>query len=771
MLILLRTHIRQHRVAILRRGEDRRHLADARHRHLQRAGNRGRGHRQHVHVRAQRLDVLLVFHAEALLLVHDDQPQVLPVHARLQQAVGTDHDVHRAVGHAINNLLGLRWGGKARQLLDGGGKVLHALAERVEVLLRQQGRRHQHGHLLAGLHGLECGTHRHLGLAIAHVTDNHAIHRHRLFHVGLHSLDGVVLILGLGEREGIFHLPLPGRIRGEGIARRGLAAGVELHQLARDLTYSTAGLALGVLPIRATHLRQRGLFPADVARQHIQLIHRHVKLIARPAPLAGRVLQHQVFAAGGIRPLAHGAFRHLHELADAVGIVHHQVARLQRQRVHAVALLRGLALARGLRVHAVAGQVRFREEQQARALVVPGEGEHQPLVGHRVVDAHLVRRGLVGGGVLGLPDPPQATAAAEIHADCLGRDAGFLEAPKHAGRHGRGWGREGHPSAGFDALADVAHQRTDGLHLAVRSGRRVVVEFQNIGSVGVKIGHPERRQRPPGPPQLLLYLLHRVDRKVSYALHRRRTSHRRNIPAGLEELLAGFAQVVSTAFDGCGRHHQRVRTVRHELRQRHQLGRVQRRDQRFHPLHLDLLADLVEDLGQLRVAGVLLGKVFCFGRHLVRDNQFPARIDHHLVRLHPGDGPLVADAKGAHLRDLVAPEVHADGHFLGRGEDVHDAAADGEVAALTHHVHVRVPELLQTVGQRVEVDLLPHLQSHRRDLAQIGLHGLHSCAGRSHHHLQVLVSLVQAAQYAHAGGDCLHGRGKLLVRQGLPRRE
>ena len=276
VLVLLRTHVRQHRVAVLRRGEDRRHLADPRHRHFQRAGNRGRGHRQHVHVRAQRLDVLLVFHAEALLLVHDDQPQVLPVHARLQQAVGTDHDVHRAVGHAINNLLGLRWGGKARQLLDGGGKVLHALAERVEVLLRQQGGRHQHGHLLAGLHGLECGTHRHLGLAIAHVTDNHAIHRHRLFHVGLHSLDGVVLILGLGEREGIFHLPLPGRIRGEGIARRGLAAGVELHQLARDLTYSTAGLALGVLPIRATHLRQRGLFPADVARQHIQLIHRHV---------------------------------------------------------------------------------------------------------------------------------------------------------------------------------------------------------------------------------------------------------------------------------------------------------------------------------------------------------------------------------------------------------------------------------------------------------------------------------------------------------------
>ena len=74
LLILLHTDVGQHGVAIFRRGEDRRHIANSRHRHLQRAGNRRRGHRQHVNVGPQRLDVLLVFHTETLFLVDNNEP-------------------------------------------------------------------------------------------------------------------------------------------------------------------------------------------------------------------------------------------------------------------------------------------------------------------------------------------------------------------------------------------------------------------------------------------------------------------------------------------------------------------------------------------------------------------------------------------------------------------------------------------------------------------------------------------------------------------------
>ena len=49
---------------------------------------------------AHLLDALLVLHAEALLLVDDEQPEVLELHVVRQQPVRADHDVDRAVLHA-----------------------------------------------------------------------------------------------------------------------------------------------------------------------------------------------------------------------------------------------------------------------------------------------------------------------------------------------------------------------------------------------------------------------------------------------------------------------------------------------------------------------------------------------------------------------------------------------------------------------------------------------------------------------------------------------
>ena len=96
LLLVVRADEREHRVALLRRRLDRRHLADPGDRHLERPRDRRRGHAQHVDVRPQVLEVLLVLDAEALLLVHDDEAEVLPSRAALDQAVRADHDVDRA---------------------------------------------------------------------------------------------------------------------------------------------------------------------------------------------------------------------------------------------------------------------------------------------------------------------------------------------------------------------------------------------------------------------------------------------------------------------------------------------------------------------------------------------------------------------------------------------------------------------------------------------------------------------------------------------------
>ena len=52
-------------------------------------------------VGAQGLQPLLVLHAEALLLVHHDEAEVLEPHVLAEEPVRPDDDVHRPVGEAL----------------------------------------------------------------------------------------------------------------------------------------------------------------------------------------------------------------------------------------------------------------------------------------------------------------------------------------------------------------------------------------------------------------------------------------------------------------------------------------------------------------------------------------------------------------------------------------------------------------------------------------------------------------------------------------------
>ena len=398
VLVRVRAHVRQHGQAFLGRGEDLAHLADPRERHLQRSRDRRGGHGQYVHVGAQGGDVLLVLHAEALLLVHDHQAEVLPPHTRREQAVCTDHHVDRPVGQPGEDLLGLGIGGEPAQSADGHGEAGHALGERGQVLLREQRGGHQHGNLGAVLHGLERRPHRDLGLAVAHIAHHHAIHRRGLLHVPLDLLDRTELIDGLGERERVLHLPLPRGVRPERAPGRGLPLGVELDELGGDLADGLAGLALGVLPVRATHLGQRRSLTADVAAELAEGLHGHVQTVPGGASFAGRVLDHQVLAPRRAVTAAHLPLDHLHEPADAVLVVDHQVPGLERERVDLVAALGVSRLGACGGAEPVAGEVRFGDDDETvttRSTLTSGEREAG--VQDRLVDRHQSGGGLGAG--------------------------------------------------------------------------------------------------------------------------------------------------------------------------------------------------------------------------------------------------------------------------------------------------------------------------------------------------------------------------------------
>ena len=104
------------RAAALGRRLDHADVAQARERHLQRARDRRRAHRDDVHLELQLAQQLLLLDAEALLLVDDQQPEVLGAHVAREQPVGADQDVDLALGEALDRLalLGRRAGSGRR---------------------------------------------------------------------------------------------------------------------------------------------------------------------------------------------------------------------------------------------------------------------------------------------------------------------------------------------------------------------------------------------------------------------------------------------------------------------------------------------------------------------------------------------------------------------------------------------------------------------------------------------------------------------------------
>ncbi len=159
-----------HRQTARRRCGNNRQIAHAAHCHIQGAWDRRGGQGQNVDVSAHRFDALLVAHPEAVLLVDNQQPQIFPLHVALQQLVSADQNINFAFACLFKDLRLLFGAAKTRQHLNAHRPVGEAVAEVVEVLLGEEGSRHQHRHLLVVFHRKEGGAHRHFGFAEANVT-------------------------------------------------------------------------------------------------------------------------------------------------------------------------------------------------------------------------------------------------------------------------------------------------------------------------------------------------------------------------------------------------------------------------------------------------------------------------------------------------------------------------------------------------------------------------------------------------------------------------
>ena len=296
-----------------------RQVANPDQRHLERARDRRGRQREHVDVGLDLLDLLFVLYAEALLLVDDQQPEILELDVVGEQAVGADHTVDVAVAHPVHHLLGLAGGEESGEHLDTNRVPGESIGERVAVLARQQCGRCQYGDLLALLDRLEGSPNGDLGLAESDVAADQPVHRERALHVDFDVVDRRALVRCLDEREGVFHLALPGRVEAERVAD-GVDPGLVQHdQFLGDLTNRRADLALRLGEIAAAETVQGRRLAADVLPQGVDLVGRHVQLVAA---LVG---DQQIVA---LDP-ADRALDHAFVVPDTVLVVHDVVAGLE----------------------------------------------------------------------------------------------------------------------------------------------------------------------------------------------------------------------------------------------------------------------------------------------------------------------------------------------------------------------------------------------------------------------------------------------------------
>ena len=138
------------------------------------------------------------------------RPRLWKLHVGRRQPVRADHDVERPVGRPLDDLALLLRRAEPRERGDLERKLGHPRGERAAMLLGQHRRRHQHGHLVAGVDRLERRAHRQLRLAEADVAAQQPIHRPRLLHVVLDGVDRRELVgrFLVGKRGVELALPL-----------------------------------------------------------------------------------------------------------------------------------------------------------------------------------------------------------------------------------------------------------------------------------------------------------------------------------------------------------------------------------------------------------------------------------------------------------------------------------------------------------------------------------------------------------------------------------
>ena len=255
-------------------------VADSFEAHRERAGNRRSRERKHVDFGADFPQKLLLAHAEAVLLVNDDESEVLEVHLVGKELVRADDDIDRSVGEAFERLRGFLPRTEAREFGNRHGPCAEAVAEGGGVLFGQKRCRAEDCNLAARHRCNEGGAERNFGFPESNVAADEAVHGLAGSHVAHDRFNGACLIGRFVEGEALPESLVVVGIELEFEPFAGLPQGIKVEEFSRGVAHLFGGFSLRLLPVSAAELVERRMIRvrARVAGDKLQIRDRHEEL-------------------------------------------------------------------------------------------------------------------------------------------------------------------------------------------------------------------------------------------------------------------------------------------------------------------------------------------------------------------------------------------------------------------------------------------------------------------------------------------------------------
>ncbi len=281
--LIVLENISLYRMPVMRRFFQYAHIPNARHGHIEGAGDRGGRKGKHIDIIAEIFQLFLLCHTKTLFFVNDYQTQITKPHIFANEPMGANDQIHFTALEFFDHFFLLFRGSKTGKQLNVYRKTLHTLQRSLIMLPCKDCRRNKQSTLFAVTDALKSCPKCNFRFSKSDISAQQTVHRCFPFHVRLNLLNTTQLVICFIKLKAAFKVALHFCIRRKCMTFCVHPRCVKFNQFLCDVLHGMPDAGFRLLPFRTAKLVQANvcIFPrTDITADQIQLRDRNIKCIA-----------------------------------------------------------------------------------------------------------------------------------------------------------------------------------------------------------------------------------------------------------------------------------------------------------------------------------------------------------------------------------------------------------------------------------------------------------------------------------------------------------